>query len=315
MIDVHNLSKSFGSVHAVNNLTFSVKTGEVVGFLGPNGAGKTTTMRMLTGFLLPDNGTVRIADQDITEHLAEVQQRIGYMPENNPLYKDMLVTELLSFVADVRGIPDEKRRKAFDRAVEVTGIAEVFHALIGELSKGFKQRVGLAAALLHNPAVLILDEPTEGLDPNQRHEIRKLIKDLSHHCTVLMSTHVMQEVEAVCSRVLIISKGKLIADDSPDKLAREETGSQTIILVVEGRNIERTLKSLKGMQDLQVQKVAGKRVEAHITAEKDTELQPQLSSLIAKHNWTVWNLSEHKQDLEDVFARLTANNTSSASKS
>jgi len=311
MIDVSHLSKSFGTVKAVNDLTFSVKTGEIVGFLGPNGAGKTTTMRILTGFLLPDSGTVRIANKDITEHLTEAQQHIGYMPENNPLYKDMLVTELLSFVADVHGIPDENRKKAFDRVVEAAGIADVYNTPIGELSKGYKQRVGLAAALLHDPDVLVLDEPTEGLDPNQRHEIRKLIKELSQYCTVLMSTHVMQEVEAVCNRVLIISKGSFIADSTPEQLAREAAGVQTLIVDLEGKDIEKALKSLKGLKELQVN-TTGKRVRATITAEKDVQLQPELSKFISDHHWTAWNISEQTHDLESVFARLTADNTPSS---
>lgn len=209
MIKVKNLTKSFGVVKAVDNVSFTIRPGEIVGLLGPNGAGKTTVMRLLTGFLLPDHGLIQI----------EQKAGIGYLPENNPLYQEMLVVELLNFSAEIKQLSPGERKKAFDFVVSVLGLNEVFYRPISELSKGFRQRVGLALALLCQPKILILDEPTEGLDPNQRLEMRQLIKKMAKGRTIIMSTHVMPEAAAVCNRILIINQGKLVADATPKKLA------------------------------------------------------------------------------------------------
>ena len=211
MIAVNGVSKNYGSVTAVDDLTFTVDRGEVVGFLGPNGAGKTTTMRMITGTLQPDEGEVLFDGAPITEDLTDAKRRVGYLPESNPLYDEMLVADYLQHVADLRGLSLEDTRVGIRSAVEETALGTVFYRPVGECSKGYRQRIGLAAAILHRPEVLILDEPTEGLDPNQRVEIRRLVGNLGRERTVLLSTHVMQEVEATCSRLVILSRGTLAA--------------------------------------------------------------------------------------------------------
>ena len=227
-IDVRGVSKGFGPFKAVQNLSFQVNKGEVVGFLGPNGAGKTTTMRLLTSYYTPDTGSILINGVDNAEQDLETRRSIGYLPENNPLYEDLLVSEYLDFVADLRGMKGKPRKSNLDRTVEEAGLAEVFHRPISELSKGYHQRVGLAAAILHRPSILILDEPTEGLDPNQRISMRDLVKSLGQDRTVLVTTHVMQEVETTCERVLVINRGKLVADSPVDELLQLAPGLRRV---------------------------------------------------------------------------------------
>lgn len=306
MIEAKNITKSFGPVKAVDNLSFTIGKGEVVGFLGPNGAGKTTTMRVLTGFLLPDSGSVKICGLDLlSDDLTDFKRNIGYMPENNPLYKEMLVSEFLTYCYQIHGLAAADRKKAFDRVVAATGIGDVFYKPIKELSKGYKQRVGLAAALLHQPSVLILDEPTEGLDPNQRTDLRHLVKGLSSQCTVLMSTHVMQEAEAICERLLIINNGRLIADSNPEKLAKEISANQTFSLLMEGKDIEKHLSGLSGIESIDVSEDGQGRLRVIVTARPEIKLQSELSKIILKKKWTIWELKEEKQQLEDIFAKLT----------
>jgi len=221
MIRVENLSKRYGDFTAVYNVSFQVEKGEIVGFLGPNGAGKTTTMRILTGYMPASEGTVTIAGFDVFDDDLEVKQRIGYLPEHPPVYNDMSVRSYLQFVSKIRGIPRSERSEAVDRVIERCGLKDVNGWIIGKLSKGFKQRVGLAQALVHNPEVLVLDEPTIGLDPRQIREIRELIKDLAGEHTVVLSTHILPEVEMICERVLIIDMGRIVADDSLKQLTLE----------------------------------------------------------------------------------------------
>ena len=211
-IQVQDVNKNFGQFKAVQDLSFNIKKGEIVGFLGPNGAGKTTTMRLLTSYYTPDTGNILINGIDNAEHDLETRKSIGYLPENNPLYEDLLVSEYLSFIADLRGMKGPIRKNNLEQTIEEAGLSEVFHRPISELSKGYHQRVGLAGAILHRPSILILDEPTEGLDPNQRISMRDLVKSLGVERTVLVTTHVMQEVETTCERVLVINRGRLIAD-------------------------------------------------------------------------------------------------------
>ncbi|MCK5449051.1 MAG: ATP-binding cassette domain-containing protein, partial [Gemmatimonadetes bacterium] len=230
LVRLQEVAKSFGEVRAVDGVSFSIDRGEVVGFLGPNGAGKTTTMRLITRALEPDSGTIEIDGRSVDEDPAEARRRIGYLPEANPLYHDMLVGEFLTFMARLRGIDPAQAGDRIDPAVEQTGIAEVYYRPIAHLSKGYRQRVGLAQAILSEPDILILDEPTEGLDPNQRVEIRKLITRLGQDHTVLLSTHVMQEVQAVCDRLLIIHQGKIIADGGVSSLlAGGESGTRVVV--------------------------------------------------------------------------------------
>ncbi len=218
MIEVENLTKYYGDRPAIDNITFRVEKGEILGFLGPNGAGKTTTMRILAGFFPPTSGIARVAGYDVVNNSIDVRRRIGYMPETIPLYKDMRVKEYLEFVAEVKGVPRKRRKSKIEKAMKECGTTEVYHRLIGKLSKGFQQRVGLAQALLHDPEVLILDEPTIGLDPKQIIEIRQLIKSLAGERTIILSTHILPEVSMTCQRVIIINEGKIIAMDTPENL-------------------------------------------------------------------------------------------------
>ncbi len=306
MIHVEHLTKSFKDVQAVRDLSFDIEQGEIVGLLGPNGAGKTTTMRLLTGFLAPDSGSVSIDGMLVTEQATDIQKHIGYLPENNPLYKEMLVSELLQFSAEIKQIPKKEQAAAFDFVVSSVGISDVFNRKIGELSKGYKQRVGLAVALLHKPKILILDEPTEGLDPNQRTDIRSLIKNLAKDRTILISTHVMQEASAICSRMLIINKGKLIADGTPEGLSRTLRRGHCIIGEFEGTGVEEKLRSLQNIEDIHIEKTEQGRVRVRITTKEPIEFQPQISQLAHEHSWVIWKIAEEEKSLEDIFHVLTS---------
>jgi len=305
MIKIEHVSKSFGNIKAVDDLSFEIQKGEVVGFLGPNGAGKTTTMRLITGFLSADSGTISVGNIDMGRNTIDGQKLIGYMPENNPLYKDMLVSEFLDFSADLNGIPKDKRGEAFDFAVKAVAIQNDFYRPISELSKGFKQRVGIACALLHQPQILILDEPTEGLDPNQRTEIRTLIKDLAKNRTIIMSTHVMQEAQAVCDRLIIISKGKLAADGTGAELSRAAENEKVLTLEIEGKNVENALKNLAGIEKTDFERLKNGRLAAKIYTKESIELRPDISRLAAANGWIIWNLGEKEFKLEDIFHKLT----------
>lgn len=306
MIKVENLNKSFGQVKAVDNLSFEIKTGEVVGLLGPNGAGKTTTMRLITGFLSPDSGAIQANNVSVTQDPLIAQSHIGYLPENNPLYPEMLVSEILQLTADLKRIPSQNRKIAFDFAVEACGINNVFYRPIKELSKGFKQRVGIACCILSRPSILIMDEPTEGLDPNQRAEIRQLIKKLSKNRTIIISTHVMQEALAVSSRLLIIANGKLAADGSVEELSSASKNEKIITLDVEGKEIEKQLKTINNVKLEKLEKISDKRMKAKLICPSDMALQIDLSNLISRNNWIVWQLTQEQRNLEDIFKKLTS---------
>lgn len=305
MIRLENVTKSFGDLKAVDNLSFEVEKGEIVGFLGPNGAGKTTTMRMITGFLYPDEGVITVEGITVQGNDQEAQREIGYLPENNPLYKDLLVSEFLRLSADLKQIPQNKQKDAFDFVVSATGIGEVFYKPIRELSKGYRQRVGLACALIHKPGILILDEPTEGLDPNQRSEVRNLIRQLSRDHTIVLSTHVMQEVTAVCSRLLIINRGRLVADGSTAELASQARAHQIIELNIEGNNVVDELKLIDGVEQVDVLEGEDSRWRINLHVRKGVEIRPSISQLIRKNDWIVWKLAEQEQNLEDLFQELT----------
>ncbi len=305
MIRAEDLTKSFGQLKAVDGVSFTIRKGEVVGFLGPNGAGKTTIMRLLTGYYSPDRGTVEIAGIAMDGQPTEAQRHIGYLPENNPLYREMLVSEFLGLAADLKQIPKGERREALDFAVSSVAIGDVFYRPVGELSKGYRQRVGLAAALLHRPDILILDEPTEGLDPNQRTEIRGLIKELARNHTVILSTHVMQEAQAVCSRIFIMNKGRLVADGAPEELSRLARREQTVVVELEGDGAAQALDTLQGVRQVEMEERDG-RVRARLTVGMEVEVQREISRLVRERGWTVWRLAEEGHTLEDVFHRLTS---------
>ena len=306
-IEVDGVSKFFGELAAVNDLSFSVNKGEVIGFLGPNGSGKTTTMRMLTSFYTPDVGAINIDGLDTKDHDIATRERIGYLPENNPVYADLLVNEYLDFVADLRGLTKKGRRENIAQTVEETGLQDVYSRPIGQLSKGYKQRVGLAQAIVHRPSILILDEPTEGLDPNQRLTIRDLIRSLGQERTVMLSTHVMQEVENTCERVLLISRGRLVADSPVKDLLQRAQGIRTVHIEVEGNDVEKSLSSLKGVADIERSDPVDGRKRYTITADDhETDLRPEIFRLAKQRDWVLWELREDRARMEDVFYSLTS---------
>ena len=305
MITLKNVTKYFGSVKAVDDLSFSVDSGEVIGFLGPNGAGKTTTLRMMTGFLSPDRGSVIIDTVNIERDPVAAQKKIGYLPENNPLYTNMLVSEFLDFAARLHQVSPSDRSEAMGRVVRAVGIEEMFYRPIRELSKGFRQRVGIAAALIHEPDIIILDEPTEGLDPNQRGDIRTLIRDLAKKRTVIMSTHVMQEASAVCSRLLILNKGRLAADGTAQQLSADAKGNRVLSIDIEGDGVMAEIKRLVGDDAVSIQEQRKRRLSVLVSLGKDMEIRPDISRLVGKHHWIVWDMHEEERKLEDVFHALT----------
>jgi ABC-2 type transport system ATP-binding protein len=305
MISVEGVTKRFGSLVAVDDLSFQIDRGEVVGFLGPNGAGKTTTMRMLTGTLQPDRGAVLFEGRPIAEELTEAKRKVGYLPEANPLYEEMLVSEHLEYAAELRDLDGSARRSAVTDAVDETGLAEVFFRPIAELSRGYRQRVGLAAAILHRPEFLILDEPTEGLDPNQRVEIRKLVGNLGRERTVILSTHVMQEVEATCNRLLIISRGSLVADGSVSDLLAGQRGLAGYVVEAKGEGVVEALAGLPGVSSHSVEVVDG-RVRVRLAVTGGEDLRPKIFELAKERDWALWELHQERASLEQLFHQLTA---------
>ena len=304
MIAVEGVTKRYGPIVAVDRATFEVDRGEVVGFLGPNGAGKTTTMRMLTGTLQPDEGRILFDGVPIGTNLTAAKSRVGYLPEANPLYDDMLVCEFLEYVARLRGLDSGQARNGIGRVVEETGLAEVFFRPIAEISKGYRQRAGMAGAILHEPEILVLDEPTEGLDPNQRVEIRKLVNSLGAERTVILSTHVMQEVEATCDRLLIISKGAIAADGTVAELMDARHGVVRYTVEAEGSDVAETLCALPGVADHSSEPVNG-RVRVNLEVTDDHELRPEIFRAATRHGWVLWELRREQASLEQLFHELT----------
>src|SRR5713101_2594846 len=279
-LSVSDVSKRFGGVTAVDHVSFAVDRGQVVGFLGPNGAGKSTTMRLITQYYEPDTGTIALDGVPLAEAARAAKRHIGYLPENNPLYEDMLVCDYLAFIADLRELAGLPRRQALDAAVTSTGIETVYYRPIGELSKGFRQRVGLAQAMLHRPDLLVLDEPTEGLDPNQRVEIRRVIGELGKDRTVILSTHVLSEVQHTCSRLLIINRGKIVADGPVDRLIRQAEGTVEIAVEGAGTGVVDALAQLPGARRVAPAPAgADGRVAVRITADRTRDLRPEIFAL------------------------------------
>jgi len=308
MIEVQNLTKRFGSTVAVNDISFSVRKGEILGFLGPNGAGKTTTMRILTCYIAPDRGRVTIDGHDIESESLAVRSRIGYLPENTPLYADMGIIEYLKFIARMRGIPSDRVNGAIKRAIELTSLQAEITKNIGQLSRGYRQRVGLAQTLLHEPDIMILDEPTSGLDPNQIIEIRELIKQIGREKTVILCTHILPEATSTCDRAIIINEGRIVADGTPDELVRKARRGATVVARIRGpestvreklgafSHVRSVTSSPAGPNDL---------FRYDLSIEEDIDLGEDLFHLVVAHGWTLTELRHETASLEQVFAQLT----------
>jgi len=312
LLSLERVSKRFDDVTAVDGVSFAVDPGQVVGFLGPNGAGKSTTMRMITQFYEPDSGEIRLDGVPLADAAREAKRRIGYLPENNPQYDDMLVADYLAFIADLRELAGLTRRQALDAAITGTGIESVYYRPIGELSKGFRQRVGLAQAMLHRPDLLVLDEPTEGLDPNQRVEIRRLIGALGRDRTVILSTHVLSEVQHTCSRLLIISRGKIVADGPVDRLIQQAEGAVEIAVEAAGAGVVEALGQLPGVRRVESGRAADGRVAVTLTADGGTDLRPEIFGLAKARGWTLYELHAERAGLEELFHQLTQGDASVA---
>src|SRR5216117_1820898 len=305
-LSLEGVSKRFNGVTAVDQVSFAVDRGQVVGFLGPNGAGKSTTMRMITQYYEPDTGQITLDGVPLAQAAREAKRRIGYLAENNPLYDDMLVADYLEFIADLRELAGLTRRQALDAAITGTGIESVYYRPIGELSKGFRQRVGLAQAMLHRPDLLVLDEPTEGLDPNQRVEIRRLIATLGRDRTVILSTHVLSEVQHTCSRLLVISRGKIVADGPVDRLIQQAEGAVAIAVEAAGDGVAAALAQLPGVRQVAPQdRTAHGRVALTLTADRTRDLRPEIFALAKARGWTLYELHQAAGSLEDLFQQLT----------
>ena len=306
MLDVRNLSKRFGDFYAVKDLSFQVMKGEIFGFLGPNGAGKTTTMRVLTCFIPATSGTVQIDGLDTCERSLDIRRRIGYLAENNPLYSDMRVREYLLFVGELRGLRGQVLDAALDRMVHACGLAQTADRQIGKLSKGYQQRVGLAQAMIHNPELLVLDEPMSGLDPNQIVEIRELIKRIGREKTVVYCSHILSEVSQTCSRILIINNGLAVATGTPDELTARSTKANRYSVRIHGEKevVEARLRELPGVSSVSTS-AAGEWQNVTITAEGREDIGESLFKCVVDNNWSLAELKLETASLEDVFTHLT----------
>ncbi len=306
-IAVENLTKSYGTQKAVDTISFQVHTGEILGFLGPNGAGKTTTMKILTCFMAPTDGDIKVGDLSIHNHQDEIKTKIGYLPENNPLYLDMPVLEYLSFTAELQGVPKSNIQNRIAEMVLVCGLNDEKHKKIGELSKGYRQRVGLAQAMIHNPEVLIFDEPTTGLDPNQIIEIRKLIRELGREKTVILSTHILPEVEAICDRILIINKGKIVADGTPDTLRKQAQGEEVLrIQLDEVSNRDFTIENLKSIESIAMVSPVTDSLNTFLIESKNGQSSKRsIFQMCVQKNWILTEMTPIETKLEDIFRELT----------
>ncbi len=307
MIEVTDLTKRYGSHTAIAGLTFSVKRGEIVGLLGPNGAGKSTTMRILSCYMPATSGTVRIAGLDIFQHSVEVRRRIGYMPENNPLHAEMRVREYLKFRARLKGLGWKRARKRVDRVMELCSLTDVGKRIIGQLSKGFRQRVGLADSLVHEPELIILDEPTIGLDPNQIRAVRQLIKNLANEHTVLISTHILPEAEMTCNRMMIMYEGKVLASDTPENLQRLMTGNSQVIAEISAPlpDLQECWAQMPEIKIADVTPGQGEYFRCALTPENGLDLRPLIFDLVRQRGWNLRELTRNRYSLEDIYVQVT----------
>lgn len=307
-INIENLSKRYGSQKAVDQLSFEVKTGEILGFLGPNGAGKSTTMKMITGYIGIGSGEVRIGDKSVQGFGDELKKHIGYLPENNPLYLDMPVIDYLGFCAALQGVAKEKIEERIRLMVRMCGLNAEKHKKIGELSKGFRQRVGLAQAMIHDPEILILDEPTTGLDPNQIVEIRKLIRELGKEKTVILSTHILPEVEATCDRILIINKGKIVANGTAESLRKQATGQEILKLRIEDGAADQILHELRRIKSVDLVEVMDRSMNRfELQSRTGASSKREVFTLCVDKGWVLTELIPIETRLEDIFRNLTTN--------
>jgi gliding motility-associated transport system ATP-binding protein len=312
MIKVQNLTKVFGAKHAVDGVSFSVQRGEVLGFLGPNGAGKSTTMRMLTGFIPPSSGTVSVGGFDIVEHPIEARRLIGYLPENAPAYTDMTVYGFLNFAAEIRGLRGDARKKAIDRVVEMCFLGAVLHQSIETLSKGYRHRTCFAQSIIHDPDVLVLDEPTDGLDPNQKHEVRSLIRTMGEKKAIIFSTHILEEVDAACTKAIIIDRGRIVANGTPEELRRKSEWAGAVTLRVSGLNgsaLNQKLAQLPLVKRTTILKEDATSVTARVFPKGN--VNGTLASTIADaaQGWRIEEMHTEEGRLDEVFRNITMPDT------
>ena len=305
MIEVQSLYKKYGSINAVNGVSFEVNRGEILGFLGPNGAGKSTTMKMITGFVRPSEGSVLVDGLNVQEHPVSVKERIGYMPENGPVYGEMTVEEFLTFIAEVRGFEEATQREdAIDRVCDLCRLNSVRHQSIETLSKGYKQRVGFAQAVLHDPPILILDEPTDGLDPNQKKEVRKIIKAMAKDKAIILSTHILEEVSALCTRVIIIAKGQVIADESPESLLQRNKQYNAVKIEVEDVDLETVRQELKELPEVAAAELNEGAIEVY--PKNKQSIEALVLKVCRENNWHISHFEKTPVALDEVFWELTA---------
>ncbi|MEQ8532133.1 MAG: ATP-binding cassette domain-containing protein [Imperialibacter sp.] len=304
-IVVENLTKKYGEQKAVNDISFKINTGEVVGFLGPNGAGKSTTMKMITCYMAPTSGDVRLDELSILNQQEDIKKKIGYLPENNPLYTDMAIVDYLRFCAEIQGVSKEKIPSRIGDMIDMCGLERERHKKINELSKGYRQRVGLAQAMIHDPEILILDEPTTGLDPNQIIEIRKLIKKLGKEKTVILSSHILSEVEATCDRILIINRGRIVADGTSDTLRSQAEGKELLTVKIEAADAD-VKKALLGLASVEtVEPLDGKAGFFSVRSKPEVSSRKEVFDLCVSKKWYLLEMTGHETKLEDVFRELT----------
>ena len=314
MIEVKNLTKRYGATVAVNDVSFDAKAGEVLGFLGPNGAGKTTTMRILTCYLSADAGTAKVAGYDVFEESIEVRKQIGYLPESAPLYTDMGVLDYLNFIAQIRNIPKSHRKERIREVIDVCGLEKVIQKDVGELSKGYRQRLGLSQALIHAPAILILDEATSGLDPSQIIEIRNLIKEIGKEKMIIFSSHILPEVSATCSRILIINEGRLVANGTPEELAGRAKGQEVVHISIRGHraDIEAKLDELNFVSDYKCVKADDQILGYRISSQQGNNAAEEIFQFVVDNHWSLTELRQETVSLEDVFLQLTGSESTDA---
>jgi ABC-2 type transport system ATP-binding protein len=307
VISVENLTKRYASKVAIDGVSFQVEKGEILGFLGPNGAGKTTTMRMITGYMPASGGTIKVDGYDVADQPLEVRRRIGYLPENPPLYTEMKVYSYLQFVGKLKGVASSGLNDEVHRVMENVNITDVQNRIISKLSKGYKQRVGIAQAMLNDPPILILDEPTIGLDPKQIHEVRDLVKGLAGNHTVVLSTHILPEVEQTCHRVIIIDKGKIVAVDTPQNLRSQIQGAARIFVEVDGpgADVLSAVKALPGVANAQLVSEEGSRSRLQIESETGRDIRVDVARTMVNKGWGLLELRSENLSLEDIFIKLT----------